>query len=452
MTEARPSVVEGEVIAGKYRIERVLGAGGMGVVVAAWHQQLNQRVALKFLRKDVNQTPETVIRFLREAQALARITSPHVARVMDVGTLEQGEPYLVMEYLHGSDLRAVLTDRGPLPIEEAVGYLLQAAEAIAEAHANGIVHRDLKPSNLFLTRGADGLPLIKVLDFGISKALEPEGSVSTSLETNTGALVGSPAYMSPEQIRDAKRVDARSDIWSLGVILHELVAGEPPFRGESVSGTLAAIAADRAPSIRALRGDVPERLEALILRCLEKNPEQRFASVAGFARALLDFAPSAAQAQVERVERLLGGSGNERVVWPSSSPPSPLSVTSATLPTWEGHTSIPRRPLSVPPAVIAFGVALLLLGGAALLLFRPNEPTPIAAANAAASGAGSSDALSSGTAGSAPVAPAPVALPAPALSARPNGVAARSKPAPAPAPAPRPLTLSNDDDGTNDRK
>jgi serine/threonine-protein kinase len=320
MTTLRPPPVsEGQVVAGKYRVERVLGTGGMGVVVAAHHIQLDQRVALKFLHREAMGSRESVNRFLREGQVLARLKSPNVARVMDVGTLDQGVPYLVMEYLQGADLGAVLQERSQLPVPEAVGYVLQACEAIAEAHAAGIVHRDLKPSNLFLTQGPDGLPLVKVLDFGISKATavqqplaEVEGSV-----TATGSLVGSPLYMSPEQIRNPKKVDVRTDIWSVGVILYELLSGITPFEGETLSGALAAIVADAPAPIRTLRPDVPAEIEEVLKRCLHKDANGRFSSIAELAHALGDFVTAESRGSVMRIARVLG------VVMPQPAPTPP---------------------------------------------------------------------------------------------------------------------------------
>src|SRR5688572_12056721 len=224
----------GQILAGKYRVENVLGIGGMGVVVAAQHVQLGQRVALKFLNDEVCARPEAVDRFMREARAAVQIQSEHVARVTDVGQLENGSPYIVMEYLEGTDLAAVLRSRGPLPVEEAVDYVLQAAEAIAVAHRLRIVHRDLKPANLFLTQRPDESSLVKVLDFGISKALDGSMGALSGLTTNSAVnVIGSPLYMSPEQFKSAKDVDTRSDIWSLGVIIHELVTGAYPFYAET---------------------------------------------------------------------------------------------------------------------------------------------------------------------------------------------------------------------------
>jgi hypothetical protein len=279
----------------------------MGVVVSARHVQLGQRVALKFLLAPACEDPDAVARFLREAQAAVQIRSEHVARILDVGTLEGGAPYMVMEFLSGSDLGRVLDERGALPVDEALGYVLQACEALAEAHACGIVHRDLKPSNLFLAHRADGSPLVKVLDFGISKATGTTmGGGPAAAITATAMVMGSPAYMSPEQVRSSKHVDARTDIWALGVVLHQLVSGRLPFEGTSMTEIMAMIVADPPTPLRRARPTAPAPLEKVILGCLEKDPRKRVANVADLARALAPFAPPAAQVSVERIARVLG--------------------------------------------------------------------------------------------------------------------------------------------------
>ncbi len=216
--------VEGEILAGKYRIEKVLGEGGMGVVVAAQHIHLDDRVAIKFLLPGAKSNPEVLARFAREARAAVKIKSEHVARVSDVGTLENGTPYMVMEYLEGSDLAAWVHERGALSLEQATEFVLQACEAIAEAHTLGIVHRDLKPANLYVIRRPDGKLSVKVLDFGISKVTRAAASGPDMSLTKTAAFMGSPLYMSPEQMESARNADVRSNVWALGVILYELVA------------------------------------------------------------------------------------------------------------------------------------------------------------------------------------------------------------------------------------
>ena len=299
----------GDLVAGKYRVERVVGHGGMGVVVAAMHEQLRQRVAIKMLLAEAKASPNAVTRLLREARAAAAIKGEHVARVLDVGELEGGSPYIVMEHLEGRDLAAVLAALPAprrLPPEEAVGYVLQACEAIAEAHAAGIIHRDLKPSNLFLTRQPDGAPLVKVLDFGISKALLAAAGEATL--TTTSSFVGSPIYAPPEQLVASHEVDARADIWALGTILYEMMAGRPPYVGDSVMHVASRIFHEAPTPLSELRPELPARLVAAVMRCLQKKPEARFQDVRELAQALSPFAP-AASVSAERVARIvLGGS------------------------------------------------------------------------------------------------------------------------------------------------
>lgn len=269
-------VAPGEVLLGKYRIERVLGKGGMGIVVAARHIELGQLFAIKFLLPSVLDDEEIVARFAREARAASQLRSEHIARVHDFGRMDDGAPYMVMEYLDGCDVKALLAKEGPLPADVAMTYLAQACDAMAEAHAAGIVHRDLKPANLFLVRRRNGSPCIKVVDFGISKHLSTQGIDLT----RSNAMVGSPLYMSPEQITMSKAVDARSDIWALGVILYELLTGTSPFKCSG--GTFAAIThimQDEPPPIRERRPDVPARAEMVIARCLKKDREDRFQRV-----------------------------------------------------------------------------------------------------------------------------------------------------------------------------
>jgi serine/threonine-protein kinase len=293
----------GEVLAGKYLVERVLGAGGMGIVVAARHLQLAQPVALKFLLPEALHNPDVVARFLREARHAAQLRSEHVARIIDVGTLAGGAPYIVMELLEGGDLGALLAHQGPLAIPVAVDAVLQACDAIAEAHALGIIHRDLKPQNLFATRRNDGASLVKVLDFGISKSTTPGADFAA---TRTQAVMGSPAYMSPEQMRSAKLVDARSDIWALGIILYELVVGRVPWDAETFTELCFKVAMDPLPAFP--RGAVPHAgFEGVVRRCLEKDPAQRYADVHALALALAPFAPPHAQCLVERIGRVLHG-------------------------------------------------------------------------------------------------------------------------------------------------
>jgi hypothetical protein len=279
----------GDVLAGKYRIERLIGRGGMGAVFAAQHTLLNQRVAVKLLLGELARSPEAMTRFMNEARAAAQIQGEHVARVLDIGQLPTGMPFMVLEYLEGADLADVLKSRGVLTVPEVADYALQALEALGQAHAAGIVHRDLKPANLFLARRHDGSSVVKVLDFGISKNLSPLAGTPQGM-TQTRALLGSPEYMSPEQLRTPRGVDARTDIWSMGVILYELLSARMPFAGESLGELFIQIMESPPTPLRSHRPDVPAALEAVVMRCLARDRDARYANVGELAETLKVFA------------------------------------------------------------------------------------------------------------------------------------------------------------------
>jgi serine/threonine-protein kinase len=296
----------GTLLAGKYRVIRTVGRGGMGVVVEALHEELDQRVAIKLMAREAAENAEWATRFSREARAAARIKSDHVVRVSDVGKLETGQPYMVMELLEGEDLAALLARKTRLPVPQAIELTLQTCEALAEAHAAGIVHRDLKPANLFITERADE-PFVKVLDFGISKVANDPMQVTV---TNTSAIVGSPLYMSPEQMRASKSVDARTDIWALGVILHEMITGRPPFDAGTAPELCALVLTAPPSRVTETIPNAPPAIEAIILKCLEKDPAQRYASVAELAHALAEVTPAARPA-ADRIVRLLSGKARQ---------------------------------------------------------------------------------------------------------------------------------------------
>jgi eukaryotic-like serine/threonine-protein kinase len=338
------SVRPGDVLAGKYRVERVLGSGGMGYVVAARHLQLDQLVAMKFLRRSGNSLDETEAtgRFLREAKAVVRLKDEHVAKVFDVGTLESGEPYIVMEYLDGCDLSALAKQRGQIPASEAVEYIMQACEALAEAHSLGIVHRDVKLANLFITRGHAGSPLVKVLDFGISK-MNPFGESEHEM-TRTASMLGSPRFMSPEQMRDPRAVDARSDIWSLGVVLYRLVAGKPPFEGDTLGRLLTMVMHENPDPLAAVRADLPLGFSEAVGRCLEKDANLRYPNIAELAYALVPFAvdPQRARGVADRIAATLS----------VAQMPHSIEVALPSIP-----TNIPLATPSSPPGYSDTGTA-----------------------------------------------------------------------------------------------
>src|SRR5437868_10074061 len=278
----------GDRIAGRYEVLEFIGAGGMGVVLAARHLTLGHTVALKLLKPEATESGVALERFLREARATVKMQTEHVAKVVDVGSLENGAPFIVMEHLFGQNLEEVLEQRGPLAVAEAAEYVMQACEAIAEAHSFGWIHRDLKPSNLFLTHRRDGSPLIKVLDFGISKPLVKLAGDPTL--TRTGAMLGSPRYMAPEQIRNVKTVDTRVDIWALGVITYELLTKVNPFGADSMMRILTRINSEHPPSPRTIEPRIPEALDRLVMQCLKKEPAARIQTIVEFATGLAPFA------------------------------------------------------------------------------------------------------------------------------------------------------------------
>ncbi len=350
-------VAPGEVLAGKYRVESVIGEGGMGIVVCAVHIQLEHRVAVKFLRPDVLRDEQATARFAREAKAAAKIRSEHVARVLDVGVLDNGAPYMVMEYLEGIDLKRAVRENGVLPAEEAARYILQACEAIAEAHAAGIIHRDLKPANLFLANRPGGENIVKVLDFGISREL---GATLQGL-THSHSLMGTPYYMSPEQLISPKEVDPRTDVWSLGIILFELLSGLPPYGGASLPEVVASVLRGAPPSSR-LPAGVPDSLRKVIDRCLTHSLKSRYQNVAELVADLAEASPSQGQASSIRIRHVLhlslsGAASRDEAALVSSSdkatqdggapsiessPPAKLIVSDETVDSWQAP-SVSRR-------------------------------------------------------------------------------------------------------------
>jgi eukaryotic-like serine/threonine-protein kinase len=304
-----PAFSNGSLIDSKYLVEETVAEGGIGVIVVARHLALNQRVAIKYLKPKALKNPSLVERFVREGRLAAQISSDHVVRVYDVGSLAEGGPYMVMEYLVGQDLGSLL-EKGPIPIEQAVDYIIQACDALAEAHVLQIVHRDIKPENLFLAERTSNTPIIKIIDFGISKVAPSRGEGGKwGHETAASERFGTPLYMSPEQLRSSSNVDTRTDIWSLAVTLHELVTGQLPFAGNDLPQLCTSVLASPPTSLTAVLPDAPPRLEAILLRCFEKDPDLRFDDVAELAEQLAPFGPPSAAARTARIREVIQRGG-----------------------------------------------------------------------------------------------------------------------------------------------
>ncbi|MDB4972079.1 MAG: Protein kinase [Myxococcaceae bacterium] len=374
-------VVLGEIIADKYQIEGVIGEGGMGLVVSAWHLGLRQRVAIKLLLSDGGTIEDAALeRFQREARAAARIRSEHVCRVLDVGMLPVGTPYLVLEYLEGCDLADELARRGRLPANEAIGYVLEACEALAEAHVSGIIHRDLKPANLFLSRRSNGSRCLKLLDFGVSKSVSQSSVAQFSL-TKTSSIIGSPIYMSPEQLNSAKDVDARTDIWAMGALTYELLTGRPPFYGETIPQLVSQVLHTEPETFAALGVTAPGGLENVIRKALSKKREERYASVGEFATAIGPYAPDDS-ISVSRILRVRASSDvrdplpetladREVPKTPRSGPkPAPLSPLPTRVP-----TTMAVQDKGSPKSWRWAYVALFLVGLAGLAAVLSRKPS-----------------------------------------------------------------------------
>jgi serine/threonine-protein kinase len=332
----------------------------MATVYAATDEQLHRTVAIKLL-KDVRDDQGARLA-LREARAAAQLRSEHVARVLDAGLDGEGTPYIVMEFLEGEDLRRRL-EVASVQVGDAVGFIIQACEAIAEAHAAGFVHRDLKPDNLFITHGVGGLPHVKVLDFGIAKLTRSESHHTTGGKGDDG-LFGSPPYTAPERLRNVKSVDPRSDIWSLGVVLYEALTNTRPFVGANIPELLVSILDDTPRSIRDVRPDVPESVVTAVRCCLEKDPEARFQSVALLSERLLPFAPEWAQAAGQRT-LLMAGRGRCEGSSAASSAERPAAATTTEAPSVQEPALSRKRRQQLP--VVAATAIVLAIGSIALL-------------------------------------------------------------------------------------
>ncbi len=448
-------VAPGDVLLDKYRVERELGRGGMGLVFAARHVMLDELVAIKMVLPDHAQSDEVVRRFMREARAAAKIASEHVVRVSDVGRLPTGEPYMVMEMLHGEDLDSLLRSRGPLPLADAVDYVMQALEAVAEAHAAGIVHRDLKPANLFVTERRNGTPCVKVLDFGISKLASTDLTAGAVAMTRTQGLLGSPLYMSPEQLESARDVDHRADLWSFGVILHQLLSAQLPFMAETLPQLITKVLSKPPAPLHEVRADLPEGIQQVVLRCLERDRNLRPQSAAELAAMLVPFGSASSQSSfvaIENVGRARGAPIVRSLPPPPNAPLTDVAIApTVNAPTGSQSTLAPLGGTQGGPAAVPSnrGRTILVAGLAALLTAGIAFAAVSAAHRTDASSAGSPAATppvrtaQSSVAAAAP-SPAAITIPMPSTStSAPDEVAAAKVAPPQASTIAKPVTSTS---------
>ncbi len=405
----------GDLVDGRYRIESYLGGGGMASVYRATHVVLEQAVAIKVVSPQIRELPGMAQRFLREARAATQLKSEHVARVSDVGTMPDGAPYMVMEYLDGRDLDAMVESDTEIPVEDAVDYVLQACEALAEVHGLGIVHRDLKPANLFLTKGADGMPCVKLIDFGISRTDTPLSPKDLAKLTQPDTVMGSPRYMSPEQMESAGKADSRSDIYGIGAVLYELLTKKCPHEGDTFLDIYAAATLGPPAAPSTLRSDVPKELDEVILRCLRIDPAERFVDAAELAAALAPFGPAGSTGRADAIARILEaarsrthGSSAAHDAAPSKDEGSYVRKRPS-----NAHAARKRRNRTI--ATVAAVVAFAGLGAGGVF-YKQTRVADVATANAAPT----------------LVVPPPPLDPIPQLKASPATAVVAPPPAPAP--------------------
>jgi len=436
-----PPIALGGVIAEKYRIDRVIGFGGMGIVCAATHLELGTPIAIKFIRPERAEDDRAAARFLTEARAAAQLQSQFACRVMDCGRLPTGSPYIVMEYLSGQDLRTRIDAGGPLEIQDIVLLALQACEALAEAHAKHLVHRDVKPENLFVAEGPGGAPLLKVLDFGISKQLTP--LTSQRALTDSSESMGSPFHMSPEQMLEPNTVDSRTDIWSLGVVMYEALTGQFPFAGQTAPQLCANVMTTEPIPPQAHRADIPDGLARVVLRCLQKDRERRYRDVGELSQALKEFGSVASAIAAARVEQILGRPAAAETELPGAEP-EPTEEASSRAAVLGPIPGLPQRGFGLRVSVAL--VLVVATGLAAYAVHRavaaPADDDVVAAAPAPSASVLVSEPSAAPSAAASAARPAKprktkVASAVPAIS--------RATPAPsaAPVPAPAPVESSS---------
>ena len=439
------ALVPGTVLLGKYRVIGNIGLGGMGVVVAAEHLSLHTKVAVKFMLPQLVQHESVVRRFVNEARAASRIQSEHVARVLDVGSMtgeglpEGGVPYMVMEFLHGRDLSLHVRSGKRFSVVEAIDIVAQASKALAEAHKEGIIHRDIKPANLFLAE-YEGRTVVKVLDFGISKILDEEPQEMNLTKTTT--VLGSGLYMSPEQMRSAKNVDFRTDVYSLGVCLFELLTGTQPFTADSFSELVVKVNIDPPTPLRQYRPDISEAFALALEKAYARRPDDRYQSIQELVRAFEVFADASSAAAIRTVQGIAVAEARA-----SALPPQPQPAASHALGGTAGATTAPSNteaPVNSPKLrglLLAVGGALAVGIAAVAFLATRTAPVPSDANSVQAR------AVSSVVASSAPAEPTAAETPGVATSvlsaepAEPATSSATTEASATTAPSARPLVV-----------
>jgi serine/threonine protein kinase len=424
--EVPPGRRTGELVAGKYRLVRSIGRGGMGEVYEAQHAIVGRRFALKFLHAHLAQSGSALVRFRREAEAAGALESEHIAAVTDFDKADDGAPFLVMEYLDGESLGQLLHREGPLPLARVVGALLQVCRGLEQAHAAGIIHRDLKPDNLFLQKRSDGSDLVKILDFGIAKLNRGEAAADI---TRSGAMLGTPFYMSPEQARGEKAIGERADIYSLGVILYELLSGHKPHPGDSYNSILAHILSRPVVPLETLRPGLPQGFAAVVERALSPLAEARQPSAAALAKELAPYAGREVSLQHSHFDLRVPRGGSPTLRTPDAHTLSvandePLAKSAPAAPNREHQRARPETRKVVPAMVL--GVTLVSLLAVGWWRARPEARVDVPASTASVDAAEPRQTPREPSATPPPVATTqpPSATVAPAASALPSAATA----------------------------
>ncbi len=378
-------VAPGAIVAGKYRLDAVIGEGGMGAVWAATHTGLGQAVAIKFISKEFVTSAEALRRFDSEAKAAAQLRSRHVVQVFDNGTLEDGTPYIAMELLRGENVHARVHRAGPVPLPEAFEILGQCCKALGRAHAAGIIHRDIKPDNIFLAQTDEEGILVKVLDFGIAKfATGPNDHAST----RTGAVLGTPLYMSPEQARGLKTIDYRTDLYSLGLVAYTMLTGNLAFSSESFGDLLLQICTAPLPSLCANAPWLPAAMEPWFQRACARDPVSRFGSAQEFADALRAALDGTVRASALPESAVRPAQADALI---AGNPAHAVSVGTASGMSRSGDRSgavvVPKNRGALVGALVLLALGAMALAAVLTLARRARAPEPVAAGAALATSA-----------------------------------------------------------------